>query len=202
MSIPPADLPEWASNDVQDPVSGQFNVVEPPTEVKQEGWRYLEKPNRQWWNWFNRTVYDWIVYLSGAFGSSAANLYSTQMTPVWSGLTNQPSPNIFFYSVVGDKVFYSGRMTFTGNLDTTNTINITNLPFPVKNLSGFLQVGTLVRGNIVTLANGQNLFMSAVNNDTKIRIRQTDMSTGITSDIINPGTDGEFAFSGFYIREI
>jgi len=202
MSIPPAMFPEWASEDKQDPESGQFNVVEPPIEVKQEGWTYLEKPNRQWWNWFNRTVYDWIVYLSGAFGVNGANVYSTQMTPVWSGFTNQPTQNLFLYSVIGDKVFFTGKITYSGNADTTSSKNITNLPFMVKSLSGLLQVSTLVRGNVTTIPNGQSLFMSAINGDVRIRLRQTDMATGVTSDIIDPGASGELAFSGFYIREI
>lgn len=59
----PIILPEWASQDVVGP-TGQYNVVVPPTEVMQEGWRFQEKPNRQWWNWFARTVYDWINWLN------------------------------------------------------------------------------------------------------------------------------------------
>lgn len=59
----PIILPEWASQDRIGP-TGQYNVVEPPTEVKEEGWDFQEKPNRQWWNWFGRTVYDWINWLN------------------------------------------------------------------------------------------------------------------------------------------
>ena len=58
----PVLYPQWASNDVQDPLSQQFNVVEPPLEKKTDGWFLGEKPNRQWWNWFQRTTYDWIVW--------------------------------------------------------------------------------------------------------------------------------------------
>ena len=60
----PTVLPEWASQDVQNEESGQYNVVEPPTEVKQEGWTLGEKPNRQWWNWFNRQTYLWLQWLN------------------------------------------------------------------------------------------------------------------------------------------
>jgi len=56
----PLILPEWASQDQVDPSSGQYNVVEPPTEVKEAGWAFQDHANRQWWNWFGRTVYDWI----------------------------------------------------------------------------------------------------------------------------------------------
>lgn len=60
----PIVYPQWASDDVQDPISQQYNVVEPPLEKKTDGWFLGEKPNRQWWNWFQRTVYDWILWLS------------------------------------------------------------------------------------------------------------------------------------------
>jgi hypothetical protein len=60
----PTILPEWASEDRQSLVSGQFNVVEPPDEVKEDGWELGEKPNRQWWNWFNRQTYLWLQWLN------------------------------------------------------------------------------------------------------------------------------------------
>lgn len=63
MADKPIVYPQWASNNVQDPISQQFNVVEPPLEKKTDGWFLGEKPNRQWWNWFQRTVYDWILWL-------------------------------------------------------------------------------------------------------------------------------------------
>lgn len=63
MADKPVLYPQWASDNVQDPISQQWNVVEPPLEKKTDGWFLGEKPNRQWWNWFQRTVYDWIVWL-------------------------------------------------------------------------------------------------------------------------------------------
>lgn len=63
MADKPVVYPEWASDDVQDPISLQYNVVEPTLERKKVGWLFLEKPNRQFWNWLHRVVYDWIVWL-------------------------------------------------------------------------------------------------------------------------------------------
>lgn len=60
----PTVLPEWATNDVQDPISQQFNVVEPPLEKKTDGWFLGEKPNRQWWNWLHRQTYLWLQWLN------------------------------------------------------------------------------------------------------------------------------------------
>lgn len=60
----PTVLPQWATNDVQDPISQQFNVVEPPLEKKTDGWFLGEKPNRQWWNWLHRQTYLWLQWLN------------------------------------------------------------------------------------------------------------------------------------------
>ena len=56
-------LPEWASQDEVDPISGQNNVVEPPPEKKDSGWSYLEKPPRQWWNWLQRQTFVCLEFL-------------------------------------------------------------------------------------------------------------------------------------------
>lgn len=56
----PTTKPEWATATVTDPVSGQNNVIEPPTEKKLNGWDRLEYPNRQWFNWLGRTTDLWV----------------------------------------------------------------------------------------------------------------------------------------------
>ena len=60
----PTEFPEWAMQDILDPISGQYNVVEPPSEKKLEGWAFGEKPNRQFWNWFQRQSTLWIEFLA------------------------------------------------------------------------------------------------------------------------------------------
>lgn len=64
MADKPTVLPQWASDLVQNEITGQYNVVEPPTEKKEDGWFYQEKPNRQWWNWLHRQTYLWLAWLS------------------------------------------------------------------------------------------------------------------------------------------
>ncbi len=63
MVLKPSILPEWAENDVVDPISGQNNVLEPPTEKKLEGWARLEFPPRNWFNWLSRYTYRWLSFL-------------------------------------------------------------------------------------------------------------------------------------------
>lgn len=59
----PDKLPEWASQDVTDPSSGQPNVSEPPEARKDSGWNRREIPPRQWFNWLHRYYYLWTVWL-------------------------------------------------------------------------------------------------------------------------------------------
>ena len=60
----PSILPQWAESDVVDPISGQNNVLEPPTEKQDEGWDRLEFPPRQWFNWLARYTYRWLSWFN------------------------------------------------------------------------------------------------------------------------------------------
>ena len=64
MVTKPTILPQWATDDVVDPISQQYNVVEPILEKKLDGWFLGEKPNRQWWNWLHRQTYLWLQWLN------------------------------------------------------------------------------------------------------------------------------------------
>ena len=75
-------LPEWAMQDVQDPISQQYNVVEPPLEVKKEGWSFQDTPNRQWWNWFNRQTYLCLKALRDQGGSKITTSTGIGLYPV------------------------------------------------------------------------------------------------------------------------
>ena len=55
-------LPEWASLDQVDEVSGQNNVLVPPPEKQQYGWDRLDFPPRNWFNWLGRLTYQWLKY--------------------------------------------------------------------------------------------------------------------------------------------
>ena len=63
MAIKPTDLPEWASANQVDPISGINNVIEPPAEKKTNGWDRLEYPPRNWFNWLFRLSYNWLDWL-------------------------------------------------------------------------------------------------------------------------------------------
>lgn len=66
---PENDPPQWAHDDITDPVSGLPNVVEPTAAKKAAGWNRAEKPARQFQNWFMRGAGAWLVYLAERDGS-------------------------------------------------------------------------------------------------------------------------------------
>lgn len=66
----PAEIPEWATSDVVNGVTGQNNVVEPPAAKKLSGWAWQEKPARNWWNWMQRFNYLWINYFNQFFSTT------------------------------------------------------------------------------------------------------------------------------------
>jgi hypothetical protein len=74
MSITRPDFkPQWATENVIDPISGQNNVVTPPTEKQLNGWDLKEYPVRQWFNWLGRYTYLWIDYLDSLAAQSIVN---------------------------------------------------------------------------------------------------------------------------------
>lgn len=60
----PTVVPNWATFNVQDPVSGQQNVTTPPDEKQMYGWARAEKPPRQWFNWLGRYTAQWINWFN------------------------------------------------------------------------------------------------------------------------------------------
>lgn len=190
-------LPQWATDDVLNTESGQYNVVEPPTEKKLAGWDLREKPNRQWWNWFQRQTYLCLEYLFDNLDFEA-----DLITPVWNGLTNQPTPNNFYYTKDGDKVFFSCSFTWTGNADNTLILYTDSLPFLSKTVPGdanFGQVITCTRGpSVATLPNGKQIVGVIGSGTTRLRIFEVDLATGVGQNVTTKGTDGQLYLTGFY----
>lgn len=61
---PPPEFPDWATNDVTDPISNVKNVITPALEMQQSGWLFQQFPPRQWFNWLARYTGRWIRYLA------------------------------------------------------------------------------------------------------------------------------------------
>ncbi len=194
MTPKPSVLPEWAMDDVQNGISGQYNVVEPPTEKKLVGWNYLEKPNRQYWNWFQRQVSLWIAYFNDNL-----DFDSDTLVPVWTGLTTQPSTNSFYYSKEGDRVYFSCHIIWAGNADVT-PLTMTNLPYPAKNQVGLIQSVHVSRGSGPTNADGTVISALIDGNTTNMRIWAENPATGLGTDLV-ASVVGQLIISGFYFIE-
>src|SRR5574342_151552 len=85
MATKPTKGPEWASPADTDAISGQANVVEPPTARKQKGWAFREMAPRNWWNWWMNLVYQWIQWIKEPTLSIPAGMMvpDTQGTTDW-----------------------------------------------------------------------------------------------------------------------
>ena len=194
MTPKPSILPEWAKEIEPNGINGQQNVIQPPAEVRRIGWSYGVKPNRQWWNWFQRQCYLWIKYFDDNLDITA-----NTFTPTWSGLTLPPSPNIFYYSRVGNICYFSGTMTWGGNTPST-VLTLTDLPFTAKNIVDFNQNVNVTIVDGPTLPFGTVLSGLIDPNTTNLRIYSQDISTGNGSNFI-AGVGGQISFSGFYFIE-
>lgn len=84
-AIKPPTYPDFAVNDVVDPVSGQNNVIEPSSGKKDVGWDRHETPPRQHFNWIHRFVGLWVRYLDAAVDHIEGDI--TSLTQDVSGLT-------------------------------------------------------------------------------------------------------------------
>ncbi len=61
--IRPTQFPDWAITNVIDPIEGSPNVLEPPDEDKQVGWRPRQVCPNNAMNWIHRLTNDWLKYL-------------------------------------------------------------------------------------------------------------------------------------------
>jgi len=73
----PTQFPNWALDNVIDPVSQQNNVVEPPNARKLSGWTRFEIPPRQWFNWLLRKTALWVTWLESRVSKADAFTVST-----------------------------------------------------------------------------------------------------------------------------
>lgn len=63
MADRPEYHPDFAMDNVVDPVSGQNNSAKPPAPYPARGWARNEIPPRQYDNWLKRTIAQWIRWL-------------------------------------------------------------------------------------------------------------------------------------------
>jgi hypothetical protein len=127
----PTVLPQWAENDVVDPVSGQNNVLEPPTEKQDEGWDRLEFPPRQWFNWLGRYTYRWLQWLNQQEEQSRVvdNSGTDPIADVVTGgmciiyVTDTTTPANFYHGIAYVPPSPGGAITVTQIAASTLTVS-------------------------------------------------------------------------------
>lgn len=195
MPLPkPTVLPEWAMSNEVDPISGQNNVVVPPPEKKLLGWDYLEIPNRQWWNWFQRTVSDWIAYFNENLDFSIKSL-----TPSWEGLDVVPSDNLFYYTIQGNICFFNCELVWGGNGDT-DPLKMMDLPFFSNSIIELTQSIHISRAGGPTIPLNHVLSAFIEPNSKFLEIKQENLLDGYSTNFI-AGNEGHLLISGFYFIE-
>lgn len=65
-AVRPTKFPRWATVPSLDPVVGGSNVVEPPEQLKDDGWARKQKPPANHQNWLHNLTYLWLEYLDVA----------------------------------------------------------------------------------------------------------------------------------------
>lgn len=191
MATKPTVLPAWATDDVLDSTSGQYNVVEPPAEKKLNGWYLGEKPNRQWWNWFQRQSYLWIKY----FNDQQSEAIGT-FEPVINGLDGTYPVQSGFYRLYGDVCFISITLAWNGNT-VAAPVYISNLPFIGKNTALLNQPLNIVRGASTLVGDG-TLAALVIANTTQMQILKNDPTTGTSTLLTDAGAAGQIFVSGNY----
>lgn len=85
MATEPTKLPEWASSNPVDPVSGMNAITEPSEAKKDSGFLRAERPPRQDFNWLFNLLYLWIEWfqqqVNYLFNNVSTILTNNDITP-------------------------------------------------------------------------------------------------------------------------
>lgn len=202
MATRPDKYPEWASQDVQDPIALSDNVIEPPPEKKLIGWSRLEKPPRNWMNWLDRKTYQWIAYFDSMLTGANGGLPLGSFTPTINGLGG----GSFFYALqkgyyqrIGNTCFINIEVNWQNNSNPDANVYIPNLPFAAKNDIDMNQTLTVCRGVGPTLA-GKGILKGLLNpNSNFLVIWADDPTTGNGTIVNGAGNQGQLIITGTYL---
>jgi len=146
MATKPTEVPEWAVNNVVDPVSGQNNVLEPPPEKKLEGWARLEFPPRNWFNWLARLAYQWIEWFKQqeeqavVTDGNGAGLFVTDTALITLYAVDKNTPANYIFAIG-----YKG----VGNAPALTVVNNNVLTLGAGNIAGDQPISGGSAANII-----------------------------------------------------
>lgn len=177
----PTQLPEWASEDQVDGVSGQPNVAEPSTTKKEAGWEREELPPRQWLNWWQRLVYRWIEWID------------TELSALIANAARRNTTNTFTQNQTVNATLAANALTVNGNAITGGSGEFTAQfsGFTAGNLSVLMRYS--VANGVVTIhvpaetvAESNSTSMGSVGTPLPAAIRPAGIRRPIT--LVRSGT--------------
>lgn len=127
--------------------------------------------------------------------SSASLTFSPTVEGTTSAGTATYGTREGFYTRVGNIVFYSLTVTWTGGTGSGN-LQIGGLPFTSKNQTNFMQ-GTVQPGSTLTVSASKVVGAQVSPNTTKIRVVEIPVATG-TVTLCAYDTDATISITGFY----
>jgi hypothetical protein len=131
MALPPTLLPEWASQDQNDPVTGAPNKVEPTASFKLSGVNRNEALIRPYLNYEFDLISDWIEFFRDS------DLSGTESTVSSQAVVTIPDQGNTTYQVLVTPKANLGSVWVTNDSSTQFTINVSsgdgNVDWLVKN---------------------------------------------------------------------
>jgi hypothetical protein len=107
MAVKPTNLAEWATG-------GGAPIAEPLLAEKQAGWAVAFKPPAQWFNWWQKLVHQWVVWLD-AFESDPHT---------WSALQSFNNATFSGPLTTNSAFAANGTATFSGASAFNDTISL------------------------------------------------------------------------------
>ncbi len=131
MATKPTKYPRWATVPSVDPVVGGDNVVEPPEQLKDDGWARKQKPPANYQNWLHNLTYLWLLYLEDA-AESLPKLYRSGVMLVNN--SSDPLNDIDFgvgkWRSLDDSINLELSAVMTKQIDVNWAVGTNNGGFP------------------------------------------------------------------------
>lgn len=120
MALPPTLLPEWASQDQNDPVTGAPNKVEPTASFKLSGVNRNEALIRPYLNYELGLISDWVEFFRDS------DLSGTESTVSSQAVVTIPDQGNTTYQVLVTPKSNLGSVWVTNDSSTQFTINVSS----------------------------------------------------------------------------
>ena len=165
MATRPSVYPDWAVDtngddyNIQDPSTGQNNVVVPDAGKKLIGWEYNEKPTRQYFNWLHRLTTQWLRYLDTRDVFNAMITVPVKITTGY--LTVEQTSNRGYIRNGRTVVGFLPQMSGTSNSTQLRLDFATAATIPLP-LPGVIYMTMMVQDNGVQIPGAVSLDTSSI----------------------------------------